>query len=154
MKRISPFIIIGLFLLAFATDAFAQSSYKGVSITRGDKDPRNCIEGDWRTNCVYVCNYNKYPATVRFEYKLNSRDAPWQQSGTYELKPYQEGQLKNRTDKPRNMKDYNKLECYNGEIKALRIVYVNIDNSEKVKEVLAKIGIVTLGAASIMQGDN
>ncbi|MDR1527171.1 MAG: hypothetical protein LBS46_05825 [Dysgonamonadaceae bacterium] len=129
MKTTNLFIVIFLLFFTFYGQAFAQTvGYKDVYITRGDKDPDKCNNCDWTKNCVYITNANKYPVKVRFEYKLNSRDAPWK---LYEIKdevPVSKRQDldANNTDIPYGMWEYQVVACFNGEIKALRITFIDV----------------------------
>jgi hypothetical protein len=123
------FIVMVISLFALCGQAFAQvSGYKNVYITRGDKDPDTCSSCDWTKNCVYIMNANEYPVRVRVEYKLNSRDAPWQSYNIEEEIPYSERQEldSGQTEIPYGMREYQLIDCFEGEIKALRITYVNI----------------------------
>ncbi len=144
MRAIHRILVVGLFLFAFIANSYAQSNYKGISITRGGVDPMQSRHGDWTTDCVYVCNFNEYPAEIQFEYKLNSREAPWRKSKKYTVQPSEDMSAfdyqQMETDKPYGMKDYDYLESYDGEIKALRIIYVNIDYSERNKRILKGTG--------------
>ncbi len=129
-------LIIVTFLLVFActSNVFAERKtvdYKGVSITRGDTGFSGCLHCDWINNCVYIMNLNNYPVKVRYEYKLNSRDAAWQSSTIFELpaRPTEEEREPfnpYETEKPGWAEEYQEHQCYPGEIKALRIVYVDI----------------------------
>ncbi len=144
MKPIYKILVVGLFFFAFIANSYAQSSYKGITITRGGLDPMNSKYGDWTTYCVYAVNYNKYPAKVQFEYKLNSREAPWQKSEVHLMQPTKSVSIydyqQKQTDRAIGDADYKRLECYNGEIKALRIIYVDIDYSERNKKILKGTG--------------
>ncbi len=140
--RTNNLIIVILFCLFASTiDTFAKTvNYKGVSITRGDKNPEDIgpyDAGDWTTDCVYICNYNRFPVKVKYKYKLDSRDAPWQETITFELSAYEEGYWDGAsTDVPSGMKDYQLHTCYSGEIKAIQIVYVDILKPSPINEAL------------------
>jgi hypothetical protein len=126
--KTNVFIAILLLPFAFCGQAIAQSTYKDVYITRGDKDSDSCHSCDWTKNCVYICNYNKYPVIVKFEYKLNSREAPWQSytiENAVSVSVRQDLDV-NYTDIPYGLWDYQVVDCFDGEIKALRITYVDI----------------------------
>jgi hypothetical protein len=128
MRMNNLFIAIVISLFALCSQAFAQSSYKNVYIARGDRASDQCSSCDWTKNCVYITNTNKYPVRVKFEYKLNSREAPWQSYIIEEDVPYSERQELeiNQTDIPYGLWNYYLVACFGSEIKALRITYVDI----------------------------
>ena len=152
MKTIKTIIILSLLLITYTTDAYAQSHYKDVYIMRGGNDPEKRPNSDWKTNCVYGANLNNYPVTMRFEYKLNSREAPWRKSNTYQLPPFQMIDPHtidyNNTDIPAGYFDYRLLDSFDGEIKALRIIYVNIDHSERNAQRTKDIGNLLIGVGN------
>lgn len=140
MRKLALVTAITVVLFSVAADIFAQSTYKDVSILRGRDSPDDCISCDWTTNCVYVCNYNKYPVVVRYEYKLNSRDGEWRKSREFEVMPAEEpGPDLERSDVPYSMRDYQLLECHDGEIKALRITYVHVKKPSVLEQLLELI---------------
>lgn len=154
MKAIKTIIILSLLLITYTSDAYAQSRYKDVCIMRGGNDPAKRPYSDWRTDCVYAANYNKYPVTLQFEYKLKSREAPWQMSETYQLAPFQEPDYHSidydKTDIPAGYSEYRLLDSFNSEIKALRIVYVKIDHSERNAKRTKDIGNLLIGVGNSM----
>ncbi len=137
VKMNKKLFLLGLFLLAFTANLFA-SVYKDVCIERGGDNPDEYPNSDWTTNCVYVCNLNEYPVILQYEYKLNSRDAAWQRSKEHTVEPYKEVstfEYENLDTRiPYGYKNFTLLDCFDGEIKALRIVYVKIDHTERNKK--------------------
>lgn len=128
MKTNIKFIVIVNILLLSCSAIFAQTVYyKDVFIMRGEKDIEKCNKCDWTKNCVYIANYNKYPCIVHFEYKLGSKNAPWQKyiiENDVEVSERPEYVEMGSTDVPFGLLEYRPVACFDSEIKALRITYV------------------------------
>lgn len=114
MKVIRTVFLIILSAGFLCTSLFAQKEtcYKGVCITRSTQDK----------NCVYIKNDNAYDVNVRIDYKLVSdRNAPWiNYPGMIRVAPRETGST-----------------CIGrGEIKALRVAYVEILKPSVGEEIL------------------
>lgn len=132
-------LLFGIILSAcfFCTSSlFAQKNtcYKGVCIMRGEHKPGHSDaygeDCGWTNNCVYVENNNSYEAVIQFDYKLEDRESPWRHCSWAENNdhlrvPAKDCQKWNVSHIPSYL-CYSQLRCFDGEIKALRLTYVDI----------------------------
>lgn len=101
MKTSKLFIILCL-SVCFCAIVNAQSTYKGITIDRGNPD----------VDCIYVTNTNSYPCSISLEYKTGSKEAPWR---TFSV-----------TDNiPANVQ-HRKLGSVGSKIYGLKLTYVDI----------------------------
>ncbi len=76
MKTSKLFIILCL-SVCFCAIVNAQSTYKGITIDRGNPD----------VDCIYVTNTNSYPCSISLEYKTGSKEASWRRFSVTENIP-------------------------------------------------------------------
>lgn len=101
MKTYKLFSIFLLYI-GFCTITNAQTTYKGITIDRGNPD----------VDCIYVTNTNSYPCSISLQYKTNSKDAPWRSYSFYD-------------NIPENVKNY-KIGSVGSKIFGLKLVSVDI----------------------------
>lgn len=148
--KLIKFVFFVIFLMGIPAYAI---DYKSVSVERGDK------ETVWNTEqaremgylqlstvdkkqWVVVHNHNSHPVQVNFEYKLGSKDAPWK---SYSMDMGEILRMEPNSES---------IICLGGDIKGLRITYVNVDKSEATKKALNAIGSAASGIANTIKTED
>ena len=140
---------IFLVILLMGNPAYAID-YKSVSVERGDKetiwnsDSEEAKEflqlsTEEKKQWVVVHNHNSHPVQVNFQYILGHKDAPWKsyldKNGEFlKMKPNSESII-----------------CLGGNIKGLRIIYVDVDKSASTKKALNAIGNAATGLGDLIK---
>ena len=148
--KLIKLVFLVIFLIGIPAYAI---DYKSVSIERGDKAHVLYIEKakdmgytrlstEEKKQWVVVQNNNPHPVQVNFEYILGRKEAPWK---SYLMEMGEMLKMEPNTES---------IICLGEDIKGLRIVYVNVDKSESIKNTLNAIGSAVTGIANTIKTED